>query len=388
MADGQKPYRLYRGGRTKGKVPSLTRPGSAPPGGNGPGAAPYRGPGPKPKRRRLTRGRIAGLVVVLLVLLLALWAVTGYLTFRSGVSAANRRLPNGTRAALTKQSGLLMSKPTDILLLGTDHADTQARSADEHSDSIMLVRSDPKHHRVVFLSIARDLRVSIPGHGEDKINAAFQIGGAPLAIRTVRDFTGLPVNHVALVDFASFQSLIDEIGGVDIDVPEPILSNRFDCPYSTETRCLQWPGWRFAKGKQHMDGRHALVYSRIRENRLNPRESDVTRGARQQQVLQAIEDKIAGPGTLARMPFIGGDLLKPLATDLTAAQFLQLGWVKFRGHTLHCRLGGIPTDIGGGSYLQPDEEARSVIQMVKGTSAPQPPLPGSLYGSGCLIGAG
>jgi anionic cell wall polymer biosynthesis LytR-Cps2A-Psr (LCP) family protein len=139
---------------------------------------------------------------------------------------------------------------------------------------------------------------------------------------------------------------------------------------------------------QHMNGWRALVYSRIRENRLNPKESDVTRGARQQQVLQAIQNKLASVGTLVRLPFIGGDLLKPLATDLTAGQFLQLGWRKFRGHTLHCRLGGIPTDIGGGAYLQPDEEARATIEMVKGTSAPQPPLPGSLYGSGCLIGNG
>ena len=60
--------------------------------------------------------------------------------------------------------------------------------------------------------------------------------------------------------------------------------------------------------------------------------------------------------------------MKPLATDLTAGQFFQLGWVKFRGHTLRCRLGGVPTNIGGGAYLQPDEEARSVIQMVKGDS--------------------
>ncbi len=385
MADGEKPYRVYRGGRVKGKVPSLTRPEPKPAGADAGGPARYPGPGPKTKRRRLTRGRIVALVLILLVLLLTVWTIAGYLAFSSGVSAANGRLGAGTRAALTKQGGLVISKPTDTLLLGIDHAETQARAGDRHSDSIMLVRSDPNHHRIVFLSIARDLRVSIPGHGEDKINAAFQIGGAPLAIRTVRDFTGLPVNHVALVDFASFRTLIDKIGGIDVNVPEKILSNPFDCPY-TKQKCLTWQGYRFAKGEQHMDGRHALVYSRIRENQLNPRESDVTRGERQQQVLQAIENKLASPSTFFRLPFIGSDLLKPISTDLSAGQFLQLGWVKFRGHTLHCRLGGIPTDIGGGSYLQPDEEARSVIQMVKGTSAPQPPLPGSLYGSGCPTG--
>ena len=168
-------------------------------------------------------------------------------------------------------------------------------------------------------------------------------------------------------------------------MPAPILSNKFDCPY-TQARCDRWQGWRFAKGPQHINGLRALVYSRIRENQLNPRESDITRGERQQQVLQAIENKLVSAGTFFRMPFIGGDLLKPLATDLTAGQLLQLGWRKFRGHTLRCRIGGTPTNIGGGAYLQPDEEARSVIAMVRGLSAPQPPLPGSTFGSGCLGG--
>jgi anionic cell wall polymer biosynthesis LytR-Cps2A-Psr (LCP) family protein len=135
-----------------------------------------------------------------------------------------------------------------------------------------------------------------------------------------------------------------------------------------------------------MNGQRALIYSRIRENRLNPRESDITRGERQQAVLQAMEDRLVSAGTFFRLPFIGGDLLKPLATDLSAGQLMQLGWVKFRGHTLRCRIGGTPENIGGGSYLQPDEEARSVIAMVKGVSAPQPPLPGSTFGSGCLNG--
>ena len=79
-------------------------------------------------------------------------------------------------------------------------------------------------------------------------------------------------------------------------MPAPILSNRFDCPYKTAQRCQQWEGWRFAKGKQHMDGRRALIYSRIRENRLDPRETDLTRGARQQAVMQAATAKLTSPG--------------------------------------------------------------------------------------------
>ena len=96
--------------------------------------------------------------------------------------------------------------PSDILLLGTDHMNTDQRVTDFHSDSIILLRTDPSRHRLVYLSIPRDLRVSIPGHGEDKVNAAMQIGGAALAIRTVHDFTGLPVNHVLIIDFSQFEA--------------------------------------------------------------------------------------------------------------------------------------------------------------------------------------
>ena len=63
---------------------------------------------------------------------------------------------------------------------------------------------------------------------------------------------------------------------MDIDVPRPILSNKFDCPYATQARCDRWQGWRFAQGMQHMDGHRARVYSRIRENKLDPADTDVT----------------------------------------------------------------------------------------------------------------
>ena len=115
--------------------------------------------------------------------------------------------------------------------------------------------------------LPRDLRASIPGYGDQKINAAMQIGGPKLAIETVDALfgTALRINHVVVVDFGSFEKLIDAVGGIDVNVPENILSNRFDCPYPA-SKCASWRGWRFDKGAQHMDGHRALIYSRIREN--------------------------------------------------------------------------------------------------------------------------
>jgi LCP family protein required for cell wall assembly len=391
---GDKPYRVYRGGRLKGGVPTLSRERqttrTARDGRRrtrelerlgGPRQPPR--PGARPWYRRWSWKRWTVIGVATVFVLILVWGIASWFSFRSGVIAANKRLPKSVKAALDHQGGLVLSKSTNILLIGTDHSKNRSRAGDNHSDSIMLVHTDPSHHRIVYLSILRDLQVEVPGHGTQKINAAFQFGGPRLAIRTIKLKTGLPVNHIVLVDFSQFKKLIDELGGVTINVPKPIRSNKFDCPYSTQAQCDRWPGWRFAKGSQQMNGERALIYSRIRENLLDPKESDATRAARQQQVIQAISSKLMGFGTMVQMPFIGGDLVRAVATDLSAGQFLQLGWVKFRGHTIHCRLGGTPD---GSGFLISDEESRNVIQMVLGKSAIQPPLPGSLYGSGCVSG--
>lgn len=385
MAAGEKPYRIYKGGRLKGKVPLAPKPER-----DGPDVKPPSVERPK-VRRSWSRRRRIGVGLLVLVVLFVLWGIASYFSFASGVAAANKRLDPQTRAVLKGGGGLLLSHPTNILLLGTDHANTDARAADQHSDSITIVRTDPGRHRIAFLSIPRDLRVPIPGHGDDKINTAFQIGGPALAAQTVAQFTGMPINHIVIVDFGSFEDLIDKLGGITVNVPENILSNRFDCPYSTAARCQRWPGWRFHKGPQHLNGHLALIYSRIRENRLNPGETDVTRADRQQSVLQAIASKLASPWTFLQLPFIGGDALKPLTTDLSTGEFLQLGWVKFRsssGKTLHCRLGGDSGSYGGQDVIVPTEENGAVIQMVEGNSAPQPPPPGSgPFGPGCVVGS-
>jgi LCP family protein required for cell wall assembly len=390
-ASGEKPYRVYKGGRTKGKVPLPTRERKT----ERPGRSTYRSGGSSGDGRQVVRRQRKGWTwkrwtwVTLLVALvfLVVWGVAGFLSVRSGVKDANGRLQVGADSVLAKQDALLLSSGTNILLLGTDHATNgqDGRSADQHSDSMMLLHTDPGRHRLVYLSIPRDLRAAIPGYGESKVNAAMQLGGPKLAIQTADALFGpqLPVNHVVVIDMSSFMKLVDAVGGIDVNVPAPILSNRFDCPYASNTRCASWEGWRFQKGVQHMDGHRALIYSRVRENRLNAADTDISRGQRQQQVMQATLSKLASPSTFFRLPFKGGSMMKPLATDMSASQFVQLGWVKFRaGSTLHCRLGG--RDYGDG-YITGDQENIAVIQMVLGKSAPQPPPPGSgLYGAGCV----
>jgi anionic cell wall polymer biosynthesis LytR-Cps2A-Psr (LCP) family protein len=139
-----------------------------------------------------------------------------------------------------------------------------------------------------------------------------------------------------------------------------------------------------------MNGQRALIYSRIRENRLNPSESDVTRAERQQRVVQATLHKLSSFSTFLGAPFNAGKYLRPIATDLSSWQLVQLGWIYKRAgasHAYHCRLGGSASSIGGESVIVPTQENFAVIHMVVGNSAPQPPPPGSgPYGPGCVIG--
>lgn len=390
MAQGDKPYKVYKGGRTKGKVPVASRAPQQDP------QATRRARGaadaPMHRTRRPRWGRRIGLTLTLLVLVAVGWGVASYFAFRSGVEEANARLPQGVAAALAPQDGLLLSKTTLLLLLGTDGDRTQAARSDaSRADSILLVRTDPAHNRMAFLSIPRDLRVEIPGYGSNKINAAYQLGGPALTMRTIRSLTGLQPNHVALVDFQDFRTVIDALGGVTVDVPKPILSNRFDCPYATQAQCQQWQGWRFEAGEQTLSGKRALIYSRIRENRLDPAENDLTRGARQQAVVEAMADEVVSPSTFVRLPFVGDELVKPLTTDLGAGDLLQLGWVRFRSNpsrSLHCRLGGELSSVGGASVILGDEENFAVIRMFEGKSAAQPPPPGQPLAAGCVVGRG
>jgi LCP family protein required for cell wall assembly len=385
VASKEKPYRIYKAGRVRGPIKPLPPPergpvpieganGSQPPPTLPPVEAPHPERAPRPHRprprRRWLRWVLVGFLV--LALLTVAWGAAGYFSLRSGVAQANERLPEGTRKALTPQPGSILSSPTTTLLLGADHGPGRADAG--RSDAIVLVRTDPDNHRVSLLSIPRDLRVEIPGYGPNKINAAYAFGGPQLAIETVEQVTGVKVNHVALVDFSTFGELIDALGGVTVDVPKRIVSTRFDCPYATQARCERWQGWQFKPGEQTMDGQRALIYSRIRENTLDPSENDLTRGGRQQQVVQAISDELVSFTGFLRMPFIGDDAMKPLATDLSTSQVLELGWVKFRSSgTLRCRLGGDGGVVDGVAYILGTEQNVAVVSMFTGDAAPQPP---------------
>ena len=379
MARADKPYRVYKGGRATGGVPTLTRRPRAdakPRAPERPTPERYRGPGPAKRERRFGVGKIVFLVVLATLLLLIGWTVAGYLSVRSGVEKANDRLSPAAKGQLEPQDGLMASTPSTILVIGSDHSTHPTRRGNRLADSLMVIRTDPDHQRMSYLSIPRDLDVDIPGHGHEKINSSLPLGGPALTIRTIREAFGFDVNHVILLDMTNFKDVIDALGGIEVDVRSPAVT-KHECPYPSAERCRRWGGWRFGRGRQHMDGKRARIYARIRRNELNPAEGDLNRVGRQQQVLQATLGKMVGAGTFVRLPFVGDELVSPLTTDLSTPEVFQLGWLRFRtskDRTIYCRLGV----TGDG-----DDNA-AVLLMFAGRSAIQPPSP--LSGAGCLRG--
>ena len=264
------------------------------------------------ERRGITPGR----VVKWLVLAVLGWLLLSLVLFlvsaqtEDGVSdSAKRALSSG---------GSLLSGST-ILVIGSDartgESIDESQQGPSRADTIMLVRAE--FGGVRKLSIPRDSFAEIPGHGGQKINAAYALGGLALMIRTVERFmgNGIQVNHLIEVDFEDFPKLIDALGGIDVEVERRICSPPFD---------NFWKGLRFKKGTHHLDGERALGFARIRKNACAPNDTDIERAQRQQQVLTAIKDSVVSPGTFFRLPLVSWRAPRALKTDMKGPQLLAL----------------------------------------------------------------
>lgn len=173
-----------------------------------------------------------------------------------------------------------------ILLLGSDtrgQITSLADAAGDRSDAMILVRISGDREHVTMMSIMRDSWVTIPGVGDNKINAALALGGVPLAVRTVEELVGVRVDHVAVVDFAGFAALTDALGGVTVD------NQRAFSP-------SELPGASFARGEITLNGDEALAYVRERSAFAS---GDFQRVANQQAFLKGLLGTLLNRGALA-----------------------------------------------------------------------------------------
>ena len=233
-------------------------------------------------------------------------------------------------------------QPQTILVLGTDRrfADIKAK-APARSDTLLLIRLNPDRAATTVMSIPRDLKVNIPGHGTDKINAAYAIGGPVLTVKTVKTLLEIPINHVVNINFGGFRRAVNYLGCVYVDV---------DRRYFNDNSGLgpDYAAIDIKPGYQKLCGQDALDYVRYRHE-----DNDLIRAARQQDFLRAAKERAAVRGLIS----LGG--IKKLArllkdytqTDIRSSdailRLVKLG-ILSAGHPLQevhfpALLGG-PTD--------------------------------------------
>lgn len=245
-----------------------------------------------PPRRRRWPGLLAW-GVWLVAALVAAVSYGSYVFLGDTISQAspNSRRVNEARAI---SDPVLPGQPITILLIGSD---SRGRDTGDpgRSDSIILVRLDTQQGFISMLSFPRDMYVDIPGYGQNKINAAYSFGeqsgkgGPALLIETLKAITKQPINYYVNVDFKGFAKLVDEIGGVYIDVDRRYFNDNSG-PVKYEMIDLK-PGY------QRLFGDDALDFVRYRHG-----DSDFARIVRQQMFLTEVKRKVNGLGNLVQTP--------------------------------------------------------------------------------------
>lgn len=262
-------------------------------------------PGPKPPRRKRVLPKV--LIIVAAVLIVAIGAVAVYaFTIDRNVTANVKRgveLPPDTPSASGEapESARPTKRETGALnyvLLGSDSRDT-SDPGDGRSDSIMIVHLNDKRDHASIISFPRDMWVTIPGHGKDKINAAYSLGGPALAVQTLESLTDTRMDHVVLVDFEGFIQLTEDLGGVTVTNKTAFSSHGYDYP----------------TGKITVQGKKALWF--VRERHSLPG-GDLDRAENQRNVIKAIVAKGLSVGVIsdpAKFNAFAGNLAKHLTVD-------------------------------------------------------------------------
>jgi LCP family protein required for cell wall assembly len=273
------------------------------------------GADPDPTERRRPRGPVWRRILKWVALAVGAWLLLSFVLFM--VSAQIQKgVSDETKDALSGGGNMLAG--STVLVLGSDERpegtkEPGAAGAPARADSILLMHVG--FGSVRRLSVLRDSETEIPGHGIGKINSAYAYGGAPLMIQTLEQYlgNGLEINHIVEVNFDDFPEFIDSLGGVDVTLKNCVRSNSFG------GRRI-----RLDKGENHLDGKRALQFARVRKNECAPNEDDRQRAARQQQVMSAIRSRILSPSTFLRLPLVSWQAPRTLRTDLKGPGLLAL----------------------------------------------------------------
>ena len=250
-----------------------------------------------------------------LVLVFLLGATLLFRSYLEQINYTPVKQDNGIQAVFSQLSfsdsssgriGGANSGLTNILLIGQDAREGESQSQ-ARSDSMILCTYNKNTRQLTMTSFLRDLYVPIPGHGSNRINAAYAYGGADLLKKTIDENFNIAIDGCMEVDFSHFSDIIDSMGGVEIELRQD------------EAEVInQQTGSCLTEGTHVLDGFQALTYSRIRSLDLD---GDFSRTSRQRKVINALADSLRGSGIKELAPLIS-KILPMITTDLSRGQLL------------------------------------------------------------------
>ncbi len=254
-------------------------------------------------------------------------------------SAADKKEPVAGKAADTAQNtkaynGKLLNDEQilNVLLIG---ADTRKGETKGNSDTMILLSLDTKNKKLKLLSFMRDTWVSIPGYGENKLNAAFTYGGAELTVKTIQANYGIKIDRYAIVDFKSFKNIIDKLGGIDIELTQEevdyidwqtYMNNQADTRNELDAYSYEYkPN---SKGEEvtkiHLNGRQALWHARNRGEDGICSGDDYTRTQRQRNVISIVVEKLKKADTATLLSTLS-EIGSMITTNFTSQNIITLG---------------------------------------------------------------
>lgn len=252
--------------------------------------------------------RFIGVAFLLVICFGVAWAAHMYFTVHSAIdNKGGGNIANSVKIS-TRQ-------PISVLILGVDQG-IEGRHDQGNSDTLILATANPQKNTATMTSIPRDTLADIKGDPGDKyfmfrVNSAYEVGGSRTSVKTVSSMLNVPINYYVEVNMKALRSLVNAVGGVDVNVP-------FSFSYD-------WCD--FHKGKQHLNGRHAVAYVRMRKE--DPR-GDYGRQLRQRQVIQAIAKKAMSVNTISNYRKLVDIFNKYVKTNLSFNDMLSLA-LNYRG---------------------------------------------------------
>jgi polyisoprenyl-teichoic acid--peptidoglycan teichoic acid transferase len=267
----------------------------------------------KSKKGKKKRKKLKIIVYLLLLIILGVIGYTAYILY-SAYQAANEsfeELERGEKSKLREEMVEISKDPFSILLMGVETYSSGGTVG--RSDSLIVATLNPKDQTMKLLSIPRDTRVFIPEKNiTDKINHAYVYGQKELTIETVEQLLQIPIDYYATVSFEGFKNIIDEIGGVTVEVP-------FDFWEESDTRPRR--KIYFKEGEMKLNGEEALAYARMRKR--DPR-GDFGRNERQKQIIVAAIDKLKSPSIVFKIDDIAKHIGENVETNLSISKALAL----------------------------------------------------------------